>query len=292
MKKVIISGICFLFMFLPANLFGEEIPEKISYQGVLSDKDGNLINGSYNITFRIYNQAVSDISTALWQEAHADIEIKKGVFGVMLGSLNPFNLDFKEPYWVGVSLNNAVELAPRLELTACSYAMTAKYVLEGQVVKGINGIKDEVTLVSGSGISIIQEGNNIKIESTTSEPTYDSGWFDIAIDNTYKKAIGFSGLPKIVTAYYKRANGQVFLWGNQNPGIIYMWVGYWTWVGKKAGVIIDFDENGYVYIRTPSPDDYRPAHIIHSGNYKNRNNDGTEAIQDDAVVQFRVKIWE
>ena len=33
MKKAITSGICFLFMFLPANLFGEEIPEKISYQG-------------------------------------------------------------------------------------------------------------------------------------------------------------------------------------------------------------------------------------------------------------------
>ena len=33
-----------------------QIPQTLSYQGIFSDATGNLLNGSYDLTFKIYNQ--------------------------------------------------------------------------------------------------------------------------------------------------------------------------------------------------------------------------------------------
>jgi len=114
---------------------------------------------------------------------------------------------------------------------------------------------------------------------------YDSGWFDVAVGNTYEKKIGFTGLPRLVTAYHKHPNGQILSWGltsesftNPNNDRIY-----------KAGIILDFNENGSLYVRSPSGNSYN--YLFYLCWYRNRTNNGNEFLSA-TTGQFRVLLWK
>ncbi|OQX16204.1 MAG: hypothetical protein BWK80_40350, partial [Desulfobacteraceae bacterium IS3] len=117
---------------------------------------------------------------------------------------------------------------------------------------------------------------------------YDSGWFDIAPGTTYKKTVTFTGLPKLVTAYYKRSNGQILLWG-LNQGSYYFQVGT-AGITTASGVLLDFDENGSLYVRTPSGNNYNE--ILSPFTYRNRNSDANESINGEKAAQFKVLLWK
>ncbi len=116
---------------------------------------------------------------------------------------------------------------------------------------------------------------------------YDSDWIFVGPGNTYKKEIGFTGLPKHITAYYKRANGQVLAWGlpqynsyyPDNKGIYI------------SGIVLDFDdENGLLYVRTPSGNTGNS--IVDLYGYRNRTNDANESIYMESSAMFRVLLWK
>ena len=115
MKRICCQMVCFLIFALAlAPGASGEIPEIISYQGVLTDSNGAPLNGNYDITVNLYEHAVG--ATPLWGESHIGVAVRKGVFNVMLGKVNPFpaNVDFSQPYWLGIAINGGTELAPRL----------------------------------------------------------------------------------------------------------------------------------------------------------------------------------
>lgn len=104
-------------------LFGQ-IPETISYQGVLQDATGtNVPDGSYMMTFTIYDKSTG--GTSLWAESQT-VETVKGVFSVILGSVNPLSLSFDKPYWLGMSVDGDDEMNPRIEFTSSPYSLNAK----------------------------------------------------------------------------------------------------------------------------------------------------------------------
>jgi hypothetical protein len=98
-----------------------QIPQQIAYQGQLIDESGELADGEYAMTFRIYN--VPEGGAALWSEAQA-VVVANGIFNVMLGKEIPLNLSFDEPYWLGVQVGNT-EQTPRIELAATPYSFMA-----------------------------------------------------------------------------------------------------------------------------------------------------------------------
>ena len=49
----------------------------------------------------------------------------KGFFDVTLGSVNPLNLPFDKPYWLGVTVGADTELTPRMQLTSSGYSFRA-----------------------------------------------------------------------------------------------------------------------------------------------------------------------
>ncbi len=157
-----------------------EIPEIISYQGVLSDAKGVVLNGHYDITVRIYDQSTG--GEPLWEEEHVSALVNKGVFNVMLGSVNPLDVDFSVPCWLGVSVNNADELAPRLEFGSVSTALLAKKALiadnvsEGRVVKSLNGLTDNITLQAGNNVAISKSGARITFAASGGPTCNWSGW--------------------------------------------------------------------------------------------------------------------
>lgn len=128
MRKL--SKVLFLILLLsairyPLNATYAAVPHLINYQGRLTDSSGTPLNGSYNLTFRIYDAETA--GNLLWEETHAGALIQKGIFSVLLGSVTNLNLAFDKPYFLEIKVNNEV-MSPRQRIAASAYAMRAENV--------------------------------------------------------------------------------------------------------------------------------------------------------------------
>lgn len=64
-------------------------PQFLAYEGMLRDSFGEPVTGVYTMTFRIYDDLMAPISTALWSESQSGVSIKGGAFAVLLGNSIP-----------------------------------------------------------------------------------------------------------------------------------------------------------------------------------------------------------
>ena len=107
--------LCALLMLVAGTqVVSADIPELISYQGVLLDGTGvPVADGSYGLTFQIYD--VDTGGTPLWGEGQS-VTVTDGLFNAVLGSVTPIFLQFNVPYWLGISVNGGDELTPTSKL--------------------------------------------------------------------------------------------------------------------------------------------------------------------------------
>lgn len=175
-------GILILLLFCLVNGGVAQVPQTISYQGVLADADGNAVpDGDYDLTFTLYDAASG--GTALWTETQS-VAVVGGVFNVALGSVTPFDLPFDAPYWLGSQIGTDGALQPRIELTASPYSLNAASVADSSVtgatianavaVRSLNGLTDDVTLTAEGGATITSDGNRIVINAGSGTGT--SAW--------------------------------------------------------------------------------------------------------------------
>jgi hypothetical protein len=161
----------------------------ITYQGALKD-NGTSANGTYDLRFTAYNVASGGGGGAVVAGPITipSISISNGLF--------TSSLDFGSGVFTGPSrwLELAVRtngggsfttLAPRQALTAAPYALyatnaafaisagtvltgsiTAPGIASNQVVKSINGLRDNITLSSGANVTLATNGGNLTISST------------------------------------------------------------------------------------------------------------------------------
>ncbi len=131
------------FVFALTQFISAQIPHTISYQGVLTDNKGNLVpDGNVSLTFRLYN--ASEGGDTLWQETR-HVAVSKGIFNVVLGSVEPLNLPFDQEYWLGITIEGNNELTPRSALTASPYSLNSHSTLaepepgQGLTIRSSNG---------------------------------------------------------------------------------------------------------------------------------------------------------
>jgi hypothetical protein len=104
------------------------IPGVVSYQAYLTNAGGRPINGSTDVTFRLYNMPTG--GTELWTEAHAGsgnaIPVSNGLFNVYLGSLTPIppTVWANSTLYLGVQVGTDAEMSPREVIGAVPAAMT------------------------------------------------------------------------------------------------------------------------------------------------------------------------
>ena len=120
---------------LAAAVVYAAIPPMINYQGKLLKPDGTAAaDGTYAMTFAIYPVATGGV--AVWSEPNPSVQVKKGLFSVLLGSLNPltaYSLDGPERYF-GVTVGTDAEMTPRQQITAVAYAFKAAVADNGAPV--------------------------------------------------------------------------------------------------------------------------------------------------------------
>jgi microcystin-dependent protein len=115
--------------FLGALIFGQlpqaqaAVPHLINYQGKLTDASGQPLEGSFELTFRIYD--AENAGNLLWEEAQTGVVIQKGIFNILLGAVTNLNLPFTIPYFLEIKVGSEV-MSPRQRITSAGYAIRAE----------------------------------------------------------------------------------------------------------------------------------------------------------------------
>ena len=98
-------------------------PNKLNYQGILSNSTGQPITGSVTVTFSLYDVLTG--GTAKWSEQQSVTLANDGRFSVVLGSITPITPGlFTGTTYIGVKVGSDAEM-PRQQLTSVAYALNA-----------------------------------------------------------------------------------------------------------------------------------------------------------------------
>jgi len=152
-----------LIILLFSQFLTAQIPQTLSYQGLLISIEGESVqNGLYEVQFALYNQPES--GSPLWTE-NQSVSVVEGVFGVNLGNVIPLDIPFNEQYFLGISIEDEPELVPRYPLTASAYSLRTRSIDDGQVVRSINTLRDNITLQAGENIELNEDENTITISA-------------------------------------------------------------------------------------------------------------------------------
>jgi hypothetical protein len=112
-------------------LVASDIPQTIAHQGKLTSNDGTPVeDGLYSFTVGIYDS--ESASDALWTETQ-DVSVINGIYNLLLGLVEPLDLDFDTQYWLGMSVDGGEELNPRIPLSSVPYAFHAHSVPDGSI---------------------------------------------------------------------------------------------------------------------------------------------------------------
>ena len=109
----------------PAAISVANIPNAFSYQGTLRRADGNLANGTFNITLNIYTVVTG--GAPLYSEVFNNVVVRNGNFGVVVGDAKviPAGLFDNASLYIGLTIAPEGEMLPRQRLFPVPWATQA-----------------------------------------------------------------------------------------------------------------------------------------------------------------------
>ena len=137
MIKTRIALVCVIALLLSMTVALAATPYKtIAIQGVLKKTGGAPVSdGTYQVTFRIYNDSTLGSTTAcvnsqycLYEKIIASVKTSGGIFNV---SLDNINLPFDKQYYLGITVSGNTEMKPRSNLTYSAYSFVANSLMPG-----------------------------------------------------------------------------------------------------------------------------------------------------------------
>lgn len=148
-----------LLTFVPSRAFGADAkpPQKMAFQGFLTDQSGNARGQNaaenFEITFRLYKTATAVANQAVWAEKQI-VTVDKGHFSVVLGEgvLVSGSTDFAAHFsgndtdngrYLGITVTGETEISPRIQFFTAPYSYLSRYATE---------------LVGSSGTSVLKLG--------------------------------------------------------------------------------------------------------------------------------------
>ena len=249
MKKRILLGLCILFS---STISKAQVPSTINFQGVLTDTSDDPIEGSFDITFRMYD-AVLD-GNMIWEELHSSVLVTKGLFNVILGSVEPITNEFNQAYFLSVQKGSESELSPRITLTSVPSSINSNYSMNSESTKSLLGGSNTIPASGNVGIGTtsplakmhVEEGGaedalRIRVAATTKLIVKNDGKVGVAtvsptealdIDGKIRIRGGVPGAGKVLTS---DANGVA------------------TWAASSSGVDEITSTGGQIGIGTVSP---------------------------------------
>jgi len=99
------------------------VSQMINFQGRLTDEEDTALDDTLSIIFSIYTDATD--GTQLWTETNGSVIVSKGIFNVLLGSINhiPDTVFTGPERWLGMRVEPDVEdMTPRKPIVSVGYA--------------------------------------------------------------------------------------------------------------------------------------------------------------------------
>lgn len=131
-------------------------PQYLSYQGILRDAGGNLVNGTHAMIVNIYDAASG--GNLVWgPETHANVAVRDGQFSLLLGQTTALNASvfIKPDRFVQLTVDGVV-MNPTQRLAAVPYAMAATYAT---VLSAPDGDPVNAVTVENGGDVIVGDGS-------------------------------------------------------------------------------------------------------------------------------------
>src|SRR5947209_10300263 len=107
---IVLSALIALLFALAGTALAQA-PRQISYQGALVS-GSTPVSGVHHLNISLYDTALG--GTPIYEESHLET-VTNGIFNILIGSINPLppTLTFDRQYFLGVSVDGDMELAPR-----------------------------------------------------------------------------------------------------------------------------------------------------------------------------------
>jgi len=136
-----------IFSFLTFSYAG--VPQMINYQGKITTPAGALIDTTVQMTFTIYDDSTS--GNVLWADTVGSVAVEKGIFSVLLGSVNPIpdSVFDGNVRYLGLKVGMDAEMTPRKAMVSVAYAFRA-------------GTAD-----GGTGGGWVDDGTVVRLETQT-----------------------------------------------------------------------------------------------------------------------------
>ena len=155
-----------------------QVPQTMSYQGVLLDNAGGIPpDATHSFTFTIYDHLTLGTpgtvgGHSLWTETQSRL-LSRGGFDALLGSITPLALPFNQPYYLGIQVDGGTELTPRTPLASSPYSLSG--ATSGLTGSGTANRVAKFTGASTLGNSVITEtpAGNVGVGTTAPLSTLD-----------------------------------------------------------------------------------------------------------------------
>ncbi len=125
------------------------VPDRIPFQGFLTNAAGDPVNGTVNLSLRLWNAPTG--GSSFWSEDLFGVMATEGVFKVEIGSVMPLDPAWFDgsPIWLGVKVFGGSELTPRTEFLTAPFAFHA--LTADNVPEVISDLTDVSTASPGTG---------------------------------------------------------------------------------------------------------------------------------------------
>ena len=123
-----VIGLVFVQIMVGIVIGQAQIPKTITYQGVLTDANGQPLTNTVDLELRIYDAINAVATDALYMETHNAVAVDAGLFNVVIGSVTPMTLLFDNAYFLGITIIGSPELAPRTQLNSVPYSFSSRAV--------------------------------------------------------------------------------------------------------------------------------------------------------------------
>lgn len=227
MKRRILS--LSFYLGVASSLVLGQLPQTISYQGLLTTSGGYPVSdGAYTLTFRLYTSASG--GSPIWTEAHTGVQVSKGTFGVILGSVTPLGgVNLNQQLYLGVTRGSDSEFTPRSMLTSAPSSL-APWAINGSNISYIGG---KVGIGTPAPNEQLEITGNLRLPPSTdstgivysgTDPFIFSYWYDnfsagrnagnLTMSGNFNTAVGDDALSNNASGQGNTAIGPQALWSN------------------------------------------------------------------------------
>jgi len=142
-----------IFCIIVASSAWAQVPQLVTYQGLLTDTSGSPITDLVSMEFSIYDD--SSGGNLIWSETHSSVSVLNGYFTVLLGGINPLgdSVFTESDRYLGIAVDGDPETQPRARISAAPYANNAGSVINasGGSVLLVGSAADSVQIDPFSG---------------------------------------------------------------------------------------------------------------------------------------------